>query len=93
MTQDRHQAQKDIAAKLDRLANNAGGPNGGGASSKQCWYLASLLLDARETDRQGYLTDTNYALTMKRASSWIRDLKMSPEERMAYLRGEAPRPQ
>ncbi len=58
--------QKSIARALDRAAGRSSYP----ASSKQCWFLASLILKAGE-DGSDWLLDTNSALSKDKASSLI----------------------
>jgi hypothetical protein len=58
--------QKSIAQELDRAASRSDF----GASGKQCWFLASLMIKAGDTPADwdiGY-THTNAVLTKKKAS-------------------------
>lgn len=59
--------QKSIARVLDRSAERAGSR---AATSKQCWFLAGLMLKAGE-DGSDYLLNTSLALTGREASSQI----------------------
>lgn len=59
--------QKSIARILDTAASRAGRA---AASSRQCWFLAALMLQAGE-DGSDYLLDTSRALTIREASSMI----------------------
>lgn len=59
--------QKIIARRLDRAALRAETIGQWGATSKQCWYLAGLMLAAGE-DASEYVTDTHLILTKHRAS-------------------------
>jgi hypothetical protein len=70
MTTTEFTAQKALAKTLDRIA--ARGSNG--ATSKQCWYLAGLLIAAGQ-DADDMLLDTGYRLTVREASSLIDTLK------------------
>jgi len=70
MTTTDFTAQKSLAKTLDRIA--ARGESG--ATPKQCWYLAGLLLRAGQ-DADDMLLDTGYRLTVREACSLIDALK------------------
>lgn len=70
MTQDQFQSQKSLAASLDRCAGRAEFVDREPASSKQCWFLAGLILKSGE-DGSEYLINSNYVLTKREASTLI----------------------
>lgn len=62
-------SQKSLAGWLDRAAARADMIDRDPATSKQCWFLASLILKAGE---DGYdWTDGNRVLTKREASTLI----------------------
>lgn len=66
--------QKEIAQALDRAAARAHSVNATPASSKQCWFIAGLMLKTgNEHDIDDIIVDTSYVLTSRRASGMIED--------------------
>ncbi len=67
--------QKSFATQLDTAASRAEVVDQDGASRKQCWFLAKLMLDANETpDDYGFgHVHTSAVLTRREASSMIGD--------------------
>ncbi len=65
--------QKKIAQVLDRAASRADIIDAKPASSKQCWYLASLIARQRNAEDEygDLLLNTSFVLTSRRASSMI----------------------
>lgn len=62
-------SQKSLAGWLDRAAARADMIDRDPATSKQCWFLASLILKAGE---DGYdWTDSSRVLTKREASTLI----------------------
>lgn len=70
MTQTQFQSQKTLAAFLDRCAARAESIDREPATSKQCWFLAGLILKAGE-DGSEIIADTSYVLTKREASALI----------------------
>ena len=71
--------QKSIASALDRAASRACHVNRTGASQRQCWFLAGLLLKAGQTEADVGcdILNTQAVLTAKSASAYIDDLLKS----------------
>ena len=74
--------QKSIVKDLDRAAGRAESVNQYGATSKQTWFLAKLILDA---GLDAYAVDcgctqTQAILTSKRASDWIKEFLKEKDE-------------
>lgn len=64
--------QKMIAQQLDRAAARADSIDKIPATSKQCWYLASLMLQkTNEADLSELTLNTNLILTKYEASNRI----------------------
>lgn len=65
--------QKEIARDLDRAAGRACHVDAEGATRKQCWFLAKLLLDAGTdaSDLDCEITNTQAILTKREASLHI----------------------
>lgn len=74
MTNTEFQTQKNLARQLDQCAARAEAIDRDPATSKQCWYLASLVLASGE-DGGEFFTNTSYVLTKARASSLIETYK------------------
>jgi hypothetical protein len=70
MTADAFQSQKTLAAFLDTAAGRAESVDREPATSKQCWFLAGLMLKAGETGAE-YVLNTSLILTKRNASSMI----------------------
>ena len=68
--------QKEIAQHLDRAAQRCESVGGSAATSKQCWFLAKLLLDAGEDARDIDCgpANTQAMLTKSKASLFIDQL-------------------
>lgn len=63
--------QKGIARILDNAAARADSVGAVPATSKQCWFLASLIM---QSGQRHDLTDTSLVLTKRAASEKIDDL-------------------
>lgn len=65
--------QKDIARVLDRAAERADSLDYAPATSKQCWFLAKLILEseAAEGEYNNMLLNNSMTLTRREASAWI----------------------
>lgn len=70
MTQQQFKSQKSLASFLDSAANRAEYIGQIPATSKQCWYLAGLMLNAGD-DGAEYIVNTSKVLTKKSASQLI----------------------
>jgi hypothetical protein len=70
MTKIDFQAQKSLAAHIDRCAARADMIDREPATSKQCWFLAGLILKAGE-DGSEYIVNTSLVLTKGKASQMI----------------------
>jgi hypothetical protein len=73
-----YEVQKEVARDLDRMAERCIGRGGRAATSKQCWFLAGLLIKHHTWPIHGIngvtCGNTNYALTSIVASRLIDDL-------------------
>lgn len=66
--------QKELAGLLDRAAARAELVDKAPATSKQCWFLAGLIIKASDDKFiQEVATNTSYALTKNRASTLIEE--------------------
>lgn len=66
-------AQKEIAQSLDHYAARANNCGARPASSKQCWFLAKLMMDRGDNVEGITGGNTNFVLTSARASVFISD--------------------
>lgn len=67
--------QKQLAAYIDTAASRADMIDRTPATSKQCWFLAGLIIKANDSNDDGmineFLTNSDYCLTKKEASRLI----------------------
>lgn len=70
-----YKKQKDLAAALDYRASKSDGWGEEGATSKQCWYLAGLIIaTCKEADVEHIISEAYKGyqkLTKYQASKWI----------------------
>lgn len=70
MTNTEFSAQKSLASQLDVCAMRAESIDAPSATSKQCWYLAGLIIQSGESGDEFY-TNTSLVLTKRKASHLI----------------------
>ncbi len=72
MTTDKYTEQKELANDLVAIARNCANINAEPATTKQCWFIAGLMIEADMVEEwKGNMLDSSYMLTKRQASEEI----------------------